>query len=87
MSTLGSEYNTLSGVLTRDFYKTRVNPDASDRQQVFFGRVATLLIGALTVVLAIVVSYFQQLHLMDIIVRIFASSAVPVFDDIGPMLT
>jgi len=46
MSTLGSEYNTLSGILTRDFYKKKIKSDASETQEVFFGRAATILIGS-----------------------------------------
>ena len=32
MSTLGSEFNTLSGVLTRDFYKKKIDPGISEKK-------------------------------------------------------
>lgn len=77
-SALGSDYNTLSGILTRDFYKSRINPDAREDQQVRFGRIATLLIGTVTVLIAILLKYIEELHLMDIIVRIFSAFGPPM---------
>ncbi|MCD6308418.1 MAG: hypothetical protein J7M24_05425 [Candidatus Latescibacteria bacterium] len=78
MSTLGSEYNTLSGVLTRDFYKKRLRPQATDRQEVFFGRIATIVIGVVTMSFAIFLNYIPQLNLMDIMYRIFSAFGPPI---------
>jgi len=73
LSTLGSEYNTLSGVLTRDFYKRKFRPNADDKEQIFFGRMATLVIGTITVLFAIFLNYVPQLNLMDIMYRMFSA--------------
>ena len=78
MSTLASEYNTLSGVLTRDFYKKKINPDISEKGEVLFGRVATLIIGILTIVLAISMNAIRGLNLMDIMIRIFSAFGPPI---------
>ncbi|MFC1509682.1 hypothetical protein ACFL60_08390, partial [Candidatus Omnitrophota bacterium] len=78
MSTLGSEYNTLSGVLTRDFYKKKINPDISEKGEVLFGRIATLIIGILTIVLAIIMNAIKGLNLMDIMIRIFSAFGPPI---------
>jgi len=78
MSTLGSEYNTLSGVLTRDFYRKKIRPDASEREEILFGRFATVLIGAITVLFAIFLHYVPQLNLMDIMFRMFSAFGPPI---------
>jgi len=78
LSTLGSEYNTLSGVLTRDFYKRIINPGATEQHEVFFGRIATLVIGTITMLLAILMNMLQGLTLMDIMFRFFSAFGPPI---------
>ena len=78
MSTLGSEYNTLSGVLTRDFYKRIINPGASEKREMLFGRFATLIIGVVTMLLAILLNSLKGLTLMDIMYRFFSAFGPPI---------
>jgi len=73
MSTLGSEFNTLSGVLTRDFYKKKIKPGMSEKQEVFTGRTFTVVIGALTVLLAVLFNALKGFNLMDIMFRVFSA--------------
>ena len=73
MSTLGSEFNTLSGVLTRDFYKKKIRPGLTEREEIFVGRAFTVVVGALTVLLAILFNSLQGFNLMDIMFRIFSA--------------
>ena len=78
MSTLGSEFNTLSGILTRDFYKKKIKPDLSEKEEVVFGRMATVIIGIVTVLFAILFSFLKGLTLMDIMLRFFAAFGPPI---------
>jgi SSS family solute:Na+ symporter len=78
LSTLGSEFNTLSGILTRDFYKRKINPAISEQKEVLLGRLATVIIGSLTILIAIVLSFFQGLTLMDIMFRFFTAFGPPI---------
>ncbi|MGD8780965.1 MAG: hypothetical protein PVH88_18610 [Ignavibacteria bacterium] len=78
MSTLGSEFNTLSGILTRDFYKKKIKPDISEKNEVAFGRMATVVIGIFTIILAILLSFFRGLTLMDLMFRFFAAFGPPI---------
>lgn len=78
MSTLGSEFNTLSGILTRDFYKKKIKPDLSEKKEVVFGRMATVIIGVVTILIAILLSFFKGLTLMDIMFRFFAAFGPPI---------
>jgi len=73
MSTLGSEFNTLSGVLTRDFFKKKIKPGLTEVQEIFAGRAFTVLIGTVTVLLAILFNALQGFNLMDIMFRIFSA--------------
>lgn len=77
MSTLGSEFNTLSGVLTRDFYKKKIKPGMSEKEEISMGRIFTVVIGALTVLLAILFNSLQGFNLMDIMFRIFSALGPP----------
>ena len=71
MSTLGGEYNVLSGVLANDFYKKIINPQASEKRVIAVGRINTLIIGLITLLAAIGVQYMRELNLFDIMVRAF----------------
>jgi Na+/proline symporter len=73
MSTLGSEFNTLSGVLTHDFYKRKIKPGLSERQEIFTGRAFTVLIGTVTVLLAMLFNALRGFNLMDIMFRVFSA--------------
>jgi len=73
MSTLGSEFNTLSGILTRDFFKKKIRPNLNEKQEIFAGRAFTIVIGALTVLLALLFNSLQGFNLMDIMFRIFGA--------------
>jgi len=73
MSTLGSEFNTLSGVLTRDFYKRKIKPKLSEKEEVFMGRFFTIVIGAVIVMFAILFNALKGFNLMDIMFRVFSA--------------
>ena len=73
MSSLGSEFNTLSGVLTRDFFMKKIKPGLSEKEQVFWGRTFTAVIGAVTVAMAVVFNKLQGFNLLDIMFRLFSA--------------
>jgi Na+/proline symporter len=73
MSTLGSEFNTLSGVLTRDFYKRKIKPGLSEKEEVFMGRTFTVVIGVVIVLLAMLFNALEGFNLMDIMFRVFSA--------------
>lgn len=58
MSSLNSEYNIMSAVLTTDIYKRLVNPKATEKKLLFVARLSTALIGAVMILGAIYVRYF-----------------------------
>ncbi len=79
LSTLGNEYNVLSGVLTQDFYKRILRPDADDKRLVRMGRYNTVIIGSVTTLFALGLQYLKQVfNLIDIMVKILGAFAPAV---------
>jgi len=83
MSSLSSDFNAVASVLTTDVYKRLVNPADTERHYVMVGRVLTLIIGLVTVGLALLMNqYGKQLLLFDKMVIIFVllgpSTMIPV---------
>ncbi len=79
LSTLGNEYNVLSGVLTKDFYGRILRPDADDKRLVRIGRYNTVIIGSLTTLFALGLQYLKQVfNLIDIMVKILGAFAPAV---------
>jgi SSS family transporter len=73
LSTLGNEYNVLSGVLTKDFYARKINPEASEKQLIMWGKINTALIGGLTILFAIGINYIRGFNLWDIMNKAFGA--------------
>jgi SSS family solute:Na+ symporter len=82
LSTMGSEFNVLAGILTNDLYKRLFRPQATEKDLIIVGRVATLLIGSLIIAAAIVFSVVKGLNLFDIMFKAFAAllpaTALPI---------
>jgi len=74
LSTLGNEYNVLSGVLTKEFYQKILRPQASEKNLVKIGRINTIAIGLVTTLLALTLKYLKELfNLLDILVKIMGA--------------
>ncbi len=79
MSMLSSDYNSLASVITNDIIKRLLMQRASDRQLVIVARLATLLVGVLAMVLAILFAKAEGLEdLVKIMARLFAGLLPPV---------
>lgn len=55
MSSLNSEFNVMSAVLTNDIYKRLINPNATDKQLIFVARFNIVLVGTIVVIGALFV--------------------------------
>jgi len=56
MSALSSDYNVVASVLTNDVYRRLINRNASQKRLVLVGRVMTLLIGVIALVMAMFIA-------------------------------
>ncbi len=50
MSSLNSEFNIMSAVLTNDIYKRLINPHATDKQLIFVARLNIILVGTVVII-------------------------------------
>jgi solute:Na+ symporter, SSS family len=82
LSTMGSEFNVLAGILTTDLYKRIFKPHAADRELVFVGRCATVLVGGLIIAIAVLLTVLRGLNLFDIMFKAFGAllpaTAMPI---------
>jgi len=74
LTTLGNEFNVLSGVLTMDFYNRMIRPDADERKLMTVGRLNCALIGLITLGIAFGLKYLKEVfNLIDIMVKVFGA--------------
>lgn len=78
MSTLSGDYNVCASVMTNDVYKRLVRPHAGHRELVFVGRVMTLAIGAIALVVAVLMSRGKSEDLFRTMVTLFGIASAPV---------
>lgn len=79
MSTLSADYNVMASVLTEDVYRRLINPSASQRKLVLVGRIATVLVGVLTIGIGMALVTTARRGLFEVMVTVFG-----LF--VGPML-
>lgn len=70
MSSISAELNALATATTIDFYRRHFNPNGTDKQYVFFGRIATGLWGIFACIVAL---YATQLGSLIEVVNKFGS--------------
>jgi len=79
MSTLSGDYNVMASVITEDIYRRLFDKNASQKRLVVVGRLATLLIGALTIAIGVSLIGAARKGLFEVMVTVFG-----LF--VGPML-
>lgn len=79
MSMLSSDYNSVASVITNDILKRLFMRDASDRALVLTARIATLAVGLLAMLLALLFAQAERLEdLVQYMARLFAALLPPV---------
>ena len=79
MSTLAGDYNSMSSVLTNDFYVRMLRPGASPRERMLAARLWTLLAGLLVIVLTFVMRTAQGADdLLNLTNKMFAIFLSPI---------
>ncbi len=79
MSTLSGDYNVMASVITEDIYRRLFDKEASQKRLVMVGRIATLVIGILTIIIGISLVATARKGLFEVMVTVFG-----LF--VGPML-
>ncbi len=78
MSMLSSDYNVCASVLTNDIYNRLIRPQAGHRELVFVGRLTTLLVGALSISVAFLLSSGKDTAMFKNMVTLFSAAVPPV---------
>ena len=76
MAAMGSEYNSISGIFTVGLFRKHLASRVSEKNELRFARLATVVIGLSTLVLAIMFNFLKGLTLLDIMIR-FTSALCP----------
>jgi len=84
MSSLDSDYNILSAVITRDFYHRILRPNATSKQLLTFGRVMSTCIGVAATTAALVMLETGNKDLFKNMVILFGLALPPT---VVPMLS
>lgn len=78
ISTIGSALNSLSAVFTMDIYLKNHKPNASDKEVRSIGRVVVLVGAAISIFLAIGITYIQGLSFFNIFQSVLGFIAPPM---------
>tara|TARA_R110002012_G_scaffold312248_1_gene522495 strand:+ start:35383 stop:37194 length:1812 start_codon:yes stop_codon:yes gene_type:complete len=74
MSTISTHLNWGASYIVNDYYKQQINPDASEKQLVAVGRIATIVLMVCSALLALVLT--NALQLFDIILMFGAGTGL-----------
>ena len=79
MSTLAGDYNSVSSVLTNDFYVRMLRPGSSPKERMLAARLGTLIAGTLVIVLTFVMRTAQGADdLLNLTNKVFALFVCPI---------
>jgi SSS family transporter len=78
MANLSSHFNVRASVLTNDVYRRLLHPRATEKELVVAGRGMTVLVGALSIILAYMLAGRSAPELFKIMVTLFAVAVGPL---------
>jgi SSS family transporter len=78
MSTLSGDYNVCASVVTNDIYRRLIRPHARQKELVFVGRIATIVIGIVALGTAFLLSRGKAESLFRYMVTLFGLATAPV---------
>ncbi len=79
MSMLSGDYNVVAAVLTNDVYRRLLDRQASEKHLMLVGRIATILVGLLAILIGLLVAEAQgEDDLFQLMVKLFAVFLPPI---------
>jgi SSS family solute:Na+ symporter len=79
MATVSADFNSIASVLTQDVYHRLVRPDASAKHLLRIGRLITLIVGSLSLVCSLWISYSGQQSLLELMVTVAGVFLAPSY--------
>lgn len=77
LSSMDTGLNRNAGIFVRSVYKPLLRPQASDREQVLAGRIATLVFGSIVIMTALLYSTWKDMGVFDIMFGFSALMGIP----------
>lgn len=78
MGNLSSHFNVRASVLTNDVYRRLIRPHAGETELVAAGRGMTILVGGLTILMAIALAAASAVELFKYMVNLFGGAVAPL---------
>jgi SSS family transporter len=78
MGNLSSHFNVRASVLTNDVYRRLIHPHASERELVTAGRAMTIVVGGLTILMAVILATASAEQLFKYMVNLFGGAVAPL---------
>ena len=78
MSMLSSDYNVCANVITNDVYRRLIRPQATQKELVLVGRVATVSVGLISLAVAFLMIELGGQDLFRSMVKLFSVATAPV---------
>lgn len=78
MTSMDSGLNKNSGIIVKNIYLPLIKPDASEAQQLFVGKMLTVVLSIMIIVIALFYSTLKNLALFDLMISIGALLGLPL---------
>jgi SSS family solute:Na+ symporter len=78
MGNLSSHFNVRASVLTNDVYRRLVRPHAGEKELVTAGRAMTIVVGGLTILMAVILASASAERLFKYMVNLFGGAVAPL---------
>jgi SSS family solute:Na+ symporter len=77
MAVVSADFNAIASVLTKDVYQRLMNARASENHLLYVGRVVTLSLGGLTILLSLLIALTRQQSLFNTMVTVLGLFMAP----------
>ncbi len=78
ITSLNSQLNVVGGSFVRNLYIQVMRPHASEKEQIFVGRIFMLFYGVIWILLGLFFQQFEGLELFDLLLLIAAATTLPL---------
>jgi SSS family transporter len=83
MSTMDSGLNASAGVFVRNLYRPVLHPAASEVEMLRMGKIATVVLGTLTIAAGVLMSLWREMGLFQLVLQVAGKIEIPL---VLPML-
>lgn len=78
VTSYNSQLNIVGGSFVRNIYIQVIRPNASEKEQIFVGRIFMLVYGAIWIIIGLIFMNYKSLKLFDMLLLLAASTGLPL---------